>query len=95
MCRVPILSGHLEFGGFRLFFGSDEGGGSAWEWPEMGQKRPKHYTGRHSCHCLGSESPSSSYSGWSGAYSIGTPCVYVAHFFAHGLPAVLHPLETS
>ena len=29
--------------------------GSAGDWPEMGQKGPKHYKSRHSCHCLGSE----------------------------------------
>ena len=29
--------------------------GSARDWPEMGQKGPKHYKSRHSCHCLGSE----------------------------------------
>ena len=74
MCRVPILSGHPEFGGFSSFFGSDEGVGRGLA--RNGPKGPKHYKSRHSCHCLGS-SPSSSYSGWSGAYSIGTPCIYV------------------
>ena len=42
MCRVPILSGHPEFGGFRLFFLALMRG-SAGDWPEMGQKGPKHY----------------------------------------------------
>ena len=39
MCRVPILSGHPEFWGFRLFFGSDEGVG--WGLARNGPKGSK------------------------------------------------------
>ena len=76
MCRVPILSGHLEFWGFRLFF---------WLWwgrrPGIGPKLAKRVRNTTKVGILaivwGQISPSSSYSGWSGAYSIGTPCIYV------------------
>ena len=53
MCRVPILSGHPEWGFWALFLALMRG--SAGDWPEMGQKGPKHCKSRHPCHCLGSE----------------------------------------
>ena len=43
----------MKLGVLGSYFGSDEGVGRGL--PEMGQKGPKHYKSRHSCHCLGSE----------------------------------------
>ena len=83
MCRVPILSGHLEFWGFRLFFG-------LW-WgvrPGIGPKWAKRVRNTTKVGILaivwGQKSPPSSYSGWSGAYSIGTPCIYI-YIYGQGL----------
>ena len=75
LCRVPILSGQLEFWGFRLLFWLCWGGrpGIGPKWANMVQNTTKVVI---FAIVWGQTWPSSSYSGWSGAYSIGTPCMY-------------------
>ena len=79
MCRVPILSGHLKFWGFRLLFWHCWGGrpGIGPKWANMVQNTTKVVI---FAIVWGKTWPSSSYSGWSGAYSIGTPYIYIYLF---------------
>ena len=72
--RVPIPSKQPEFGGFRLFFWLCWGGrlGIGPKWAKRVQNTTK--VGIIVI-VWGQKSPSSSYSGWSGAYSSETPCM--------------------
>ena len=64
----------MKFGVLGSFFGSDEGVGRG-----LARNGPKGSETPTKVGILaivwGQKSPSSSYSGWSGVYSIGTPCI--------------------
>ena len=72
---MPILSRHPEIWGFGLLFWLYWGGR-----PGIGPKWAKRVQNTTKAGILaivwGQKSPSSGYSGWSGAYSIETPCIY-------------------